>query len=360
LPRLGVPARRVVEIHAAHGYLISQFHTPFENRRTDEYGGSLENRARFGLELTRRVKAAVAGLGVIYRLTVDDFFPEGLQLEEGLTIAEWAGQSGADALHIAAGHYRSLPSTPGMIPPMARPEAPFLGFARALKPRVSLPVIAVGRLGDPATAEAALSTAACDFVALGRALLADAEWARKVKTGVPIRRRLACNSCISGMRGGEAQHCLVNAETGREAALAERSLPHGKRIAVVGAGPAGLTFACLVGAANDVVVFEREAWPGGSLRDPAGRRASKGWRPRGRRSRATLRASRRRQLTPACGFATVLMLPNAPRSWRVSIRSWWRPAPPIAWASAGSRGHCCGGGGALVRCARAVRARMAA
>jgi NADH:flavin oxidoreductase/NADH oxidase family protein len=156
LPRLGVPARRVVEIHAAHGYLISQFHTPFENRRTDEYGGSLENRARFGLELTRRVKAAVAGLGVIYRLTVDDFFPEGLQLEEGLTIAEWAGQSGADALHIAAGHYRSLPSTPGMIPPMARPEAPFLGFARALKPRVSLPVIAVGRLGDPATAEAAL------------------------------------------------------------------------------------------------------------------------------------------------------------------------------------------------------------
>ena len=177
--RAGAAGFDCVEIHAAHGYLISQFHTPFENRRTDEYGGSLENRARFGLELTRRVKAAVAGLAVIYRLTVDDFFPEGLQLEEGLTIAEWAGQSGADALHIAAGHYRSLPSTPGMIPPMAWPKAPFLGFARALKPRVSLPVIAVGRLGDPATAEAALSAGACDFVALGRALLADAEWARK-------------------------------------------------------------------------------------------------------------------------------------------------------------------------------------
>src|SRR5262245_24604497 len=259
-----------VEIHAAHGYLISQFHTPFENRRGDAYGGSLENRARFGLELTRRVKAAVADVGVIYRLTVDDFFPAGLRLEEGLTIAEWAQRSGADALHIAAGHYRSLPNTPGMIPPMAQPEAPFLRFARALKPRVSVPVIAVGRLGEPATAEAALSDGACDFIALARALLADAEWARKVKARVPVRRCLACNTCISGMRGGGALHCLVNAETGREVAFAERRPPQGKRIAVVGAGPAGLTYASLVGAHNDVVVFEREAWPGGSLRD-AGR-----------------------------------------------------------------------------------------
>jgi 2,4-dienoyl-CoA reductase-like NADH-dependent reductase (Old Yellow Enzyme family) len=259
-----------VEIHAAHGYLISQFHTPFENRRSDAYGGSLQNRARFGLELMRRVKAAVADVGVIYRLTVDDFFPAGLRLEEGLTIAAWAQGSGADALHIAAGHYRSLPNTPGMIPPMAQPEAPFLRFARALKPCVSVPVIAVGRLGDPATAEAALRNGACDFIALGRALLADAEWARKVKAGVPARRCLACNTCISGMRGGGALHCLVNAETGREAAFAERCPPRGKRVAVLGAGPAGLTYASLVGANNDVVVFEREAWPGGSLRD-AGR-----------------------------------------------------------------------------------------
>ena len=136
-----------VEIDGAHGYLISQFHTPFENRRDDEYGGSLKNRARFGLDLTRRVKAAVPELGVIYRLTVDDFFPEGLQLADGLRIAEWAAQSGADAVHVAAGHYRSLSTSPGMIPPMAWPDATFLDFARALKPRVDVPVIAVGRLG---------------------------------------------------------------------------------------------------------------------------------------------------------------------------------------------------------------------
>ena len=224
-----------VEIHAAHGYLISQFHTPFENRRSDAYGGSLENRARFGLELTRRVKAAVAELGVIYRLSVDDFFPEGLREEEGLSIATWAARHGADAVHVAAGHYRSLPDAAGMIPPMAQPDATFLKFARAVKPRLSIPVIAVGRLGEPAIAQAALADAACDFIALGRPLLADPDWSRKVRAGVPVRRCIACNTCISGMRRGGPLHCLVNAETGRELDYAKRSSPRGKRIAVLGA-----------------------------------------------------------------------------------------------------------------------------
>jgi dimethylglycine catabolism A len=259
-----------VEIHAAHGYLISQFHTPFENRRGDAYGGSLENRARFGLELTRRVKAAVPGLGVIYRLSVDDFFPEGLKAEDGLTIASWAARHGADAVHVAAGHYRSLPEAAGMIPPMAQPDATFLKFARALKPRLSVPVIAVGRLGEPAIAQAAIAQAACDFIALGRPLLADPDWSRKVRAGVPVRRCIACNSCIGGMRSGGPLHCLVNAETGREVDYANRNPPQGKRIAVLGAGPAGLTYASLVGAANDVIVFERSPGPGGALRS-AGR-----------------------------------------------------------------------------------------
>ena len=126
-----------VEIHAAHGYLISQFVTPFENRRTDEYGGSLENRARFGLEVLRAVKAAVGTMPVIYRLSVDDYFPEGIGPEEGTQIAIWAAEAGADALHIAAGHYRSLPSGERMIPPMAYPEATFLDYAAAVKKRVA-------------------------------------------------------------------------------------------------------------------------------------------------------------------------------------------------------------------------------
>src|SRR5205823_13077216 len=84
-----------VEIHAAHGYLISQFHAPFENRRTDEYGGSLENRARFGLEVLRAVKIAAHGMPVIYRLSVEDFFSGGLTFEEGAQIAVWAAAAGA-------------------------------------------------------------------------------------------------------------------------------------------------------------------------------------------------------------------------------------------------------------------------
>ena len=95
-----------VEIHAAHGYLISQFHAPFENRRTDEYGGSLENRARFGLDVLRAVKAAVPELGVIYRLSVEDFFEGGLTSDEGLKIAHMGG---AGRRRRAARHRRPLP-----------------------------------------------------------------------------------------------------------------------------------------------------------------------------------------------------------------------------------------------------------
>src|SRR5712672_2939238 len=134
-----------VEIHAAHGYLISQFHAPFENRRIDQYGGSLENRARFGLDVLRAVKAALPSLGVIYRLSVEDFFPGGLPFDEGRRIAIWAAEAGADALHVTAGHYRSLPSAQIVLPPMSMPDATFLHFAAAVKKAVQVPVIAVGR-----------------------------------------------------------------------------------------------------------------------------------------------------------------------------------------------------------------------
>src|SRR5579872_3786057 len=118
-----------VEIHAAHGYLISQFHTPFENRRRDAYGGSLENRARFGLEVLRAVKDAAGAMPVIYRLSVEDYFPAGLPWEEGRQIALWAAEAGADALHVAAGHYRSLPSGAMQLPPMEHPDGIWLDYA---------------------------------------------------------------------------------------------------------------------------------------------------------------------------------------------------------------------------------------
>jgi len=268
--RAGARAKAVgfdcVEIHAAHGYLISQFVTPFENRRTDEYGGSLENRARFGLEVLRAVKAAVGTMPVIYRLSVDDYFPEGLVPEDGVQIAVWAAQAGADALHIAAGHYRSLPSGERMIPPMAYPDATFLDYAAAVKQRVSVPVIAVGRLGDPKHAEQAIGSGKADFVALGRTLIADPDWVAKLARGEPARRCLACNTCVNEMRGGSPLRCVVNGAAGQERRFASARPPANARIAVIGAGPAGLTYASLVALGNSVTVFERAERPGGSFR----------------------------------------------------------------------------------------------
>jgi len=255
-----------VEIHAAHGYLISQFHAPFENRRADEYGGSLENRARFGLEVLRAVKAALPDIGVVYRLSVEDYFPGGLPYAEGRQIAIWAAAAGADALHVTAGHYRSLPSAQIVLPPMSFPDATFLDFAADVRRHVSVPVIAVGRLGDPATAEAAVSDGKTDFVALGRTLVADPQWAEKVRRGEPIRRCLSCNTCINEMRGGARIGCVVNGAAGRETFFADRRAPHGERIAVIGAGPAGLTYASLVAADNTVAVFEKSSCAGGSFR----------------------------------------------------------------------------------------------
>jgi 2,4-dienoyl-CoA reductase-like NADH-dependent reductase (Old Yellow Enzyme family) len=255
-----------VEVHAAHGYLISQFHAPFENRRSDDYGGSLENRARFGLDILRAVKAAVPDLGVIYRLSVDDYFDGGLTFDEGRQIAIWAALAGADALHVTAGHYRSLPSAQIVLPPMAMPDAPFLKFAADVKKHVAVPVIAVGRLGDPATAEAAVESGKTDFIALGRTLVADPQWVDKVARGEPIRRCLACNTCINEMRGGARIGCVVNSAAGRETAFADAKPPQGERIAVIGAGPAGLTYASLVADGNTVTVFEKAEAAGGSFR----------------------------------------------------------------------------------------------
>ena len=255
-----------VEIHAAHGYLISQFHTPFENRRGDDYGGSLENRARFGLEVLRAVKQAAGAMPVIYRLSVEDYFPGGMPYREGREVARWAAEAGADALHIAAGHYRSLPSAAMQLPPMALPDAIWIEYAAGIKRDVRIPVIAVGRLGDPADAEAAVAGGKADFIALGRTSVAEPDWVEKLRRGEPARRCLACNTCINEMRGGARIGCVVNGAAGKETHFLGAAPVQGARIAVIGAGPAGLSYAALVADGNRVTVFEREAHAGGAFR----------------------------------------------------------------------------------------------
>jgi 2,4-dienoyl-CoA reductase-like NADH-dependent reductase (Old Yellow Enzyme family) len=255
----------LVELHAAHGYLISQFLTEFENRRTDAYGGTLANRARFGLDILRRIKAELPGLPVIFRIGVEDFFEGGMSLPDGVEVARWAAEAGADAISVTAGHYRSLPNAERMIPPMIYPEGAFLDYAAAVKKVVDVPVIGVGRLGDPLKAARAVDDGRADLIALARPLLADPEWVNKARAGIPVRRCISCNHCVNHMRSGAQISCVVNAKTGRELEF-DGSAPHkGERVVVIGAGPAGLSYASLVADDNQVVVLERADRAGGAF-----------------------------------------------------------------------------------------------
>ncbi|MGY6632135.1 MAG: oxidoreductase [Alkalilacustris sp.] len=264
--RAGRAGFDLVEIHGAHGYLISQFLAPGENHRDDAYGGALENRARFALEIVRACKARAPELPLVFRMNADDFFPAGLSAPEARQLADWVVAAGADAVHVTAGHYRSEPSAAIMIPPMEHGPAPFAGLAAAVRARVGVPVIAVGRLGTPAVAAGIVAGGGADFVALGRSLLADPDWCALVQTGRPIRPCLGCNSCVDDMRDGARLHCVVNPLAGREIGAPGSGSPRGERIAVIGAGPAGLTYAGLAAQSNDLVLFEKAPEGGGALR----------------------------------------------------------------------------------------------
>lgn len=255
-----------VEIHAAHGYLLSQFMAPGENVRDDDYGGSLENRARFALETLEMTKAAVPDLAVTFRMNGDDFFSGGIGIEDATTIAVWAAERGADAIHVTGGHYRSEPSAAIMIPPMASGPTPFLAFAKAIKQKVSVPVISVGRYGNPQEAMAVIDGGYADFIALGRPLLADSDWVLKAERGEQVRLCLSCNTCVDGMRDGRKLHCLVNPVTGRERDFATRHPARsGQTIAVIGGGPAGMNYALLAARDNQVTLFEKSDRLGGGF-----------------------------------------------------------------------------------------------
>jgi 2,4-dienoyl-CoA reductase-like NADH-dependent reductase (Old Yellow Enzyme family) len=259
----------VVEIHGAHGYLIAQFLSRLDNHRTDAYGGSLANRARFGLEVLEACRKQVGDLPLIFRFSADEYAPGGLSLDEAREMAPWFVEAGADALHVTGGCYRSRPSGALMIPPMGYPDATFLHLARAIKARVAVPVIAVGRLHDPAFAAGLLTDGQADMVALGRQLIADPEWPRKVREGRldEIRPCVACNTCVDGMREGARLQCLVNPLAAREPEFELHPARRPRNVLVVGGGPAGMEAArVLARRGHRVTLVERERELGGQLR----------------------------------------------------------------------------------------------
>jgi len=259
----------VVEIHGAHGYLIAQFLSPLDNRRTDEYGGSLRHRARIALEVLQACRKRVGDFPLVFRFSADEYAPGGLTLDEACELAPWLVEAGADALHVTGGCYRSRPSGALMIPPMGYPAATFLHLARAIKARVAVPVIAVGRLHDPAVVEQLLVEGQADMVALGRQLIADPEWPRKVRGGRldEIRPCVACNTCVDGMREGDRLHCLVNPLAARESEFELRPARRPRSVLVVGGGPAGMeTARVLALRGHRVTLVNRERELGGQLR----------------------------------------------------------------------------------------------
>ncbi|NNF98782.1 MAG: FAD-dependent oxidoreductase [Desulfobacteraceae bacterium] len=258
-----------IEIHAAHGYLINQFLSPNANHRTDEYGGSFENRSRFCLEVFRDIQQKVGPeypVGV--RINGRDYIDEGFDIEEAIRLALLLETGGAAYLHVSAGVYGSTELT---IPSMYTEQGCFIHLAKAIKDKVSIPIIAVGRIKTPDLAERVIREGKADAVALGRSLLADPEFPNKAGTGDLDRIRPCigcCLGCIHAVLALEPGGCVVNPKVGREYLLNNRDRTlNPQKIVVVGGGPAGMAAArAAVEAGHRTILCEESGKLGGLMR----------------------------------------------------------------------------------------------
>jgi 2,4-dienoyl-CoA reductase-like NADH-dependent reductase (Old Yellow Enzyme family)/thioredoxin reductase len=255
-----------VELQFGHGYLVSQFLSPLVNRRGDEYGGDLAGRFRFAGELLFGVRDAVGpDFPVICRISGEEYVPGGLTIEESREIAWWLQALSADALHVGGGTACEAPAW--FFQHMALPRGDFLRAAALIRQAVSIPVIAVGRLGDPELIKAALAEGKADLVALGRPLVADPFFPSKMLGGAydAIRYCAAClDGCLGRVKAGEGLRCAINPSVGREGEPRPRRVARWRRVFVVGGGPAGME-AALTAAARGyhVELFEARETLGG-------------------------------------------------------------------------------------------------
>lgn len=257
-----------IQIHGHQGYLIDQFTTSLWNHRTDEYGGSLENRLRFPKELIEAIKRGAGNdFPVIYRYGLTHYLEGGRTIEEGVEMARLLESYGVDALDIDSGCYENnyYPHPPSTIP-----CGSFSKLAAEVKKAVQIPVIASTRIGYPDIAEEILEKGEADFVSLGRPLIADPYWCKKTQKGEvdSIRPCIACHEgCLRRLMVYKSLSCAVNPQAGDEHYLELRETQEKKKAVVIGGGIAGMVAAITLRKRGHLVtLFEKDEELGGNFK----------------------------------------------------------------------------------------------
>ena len=258
-----------VEVHAAHNYMLAgSFLSPLRNKRTDAYGGNIEGRLRFLLEVIECIKTkAGRDFPVIVRISGDEYVPGGRSLQDTLYVAPRLVEAGADALHVSGGVVSDL--FWWVLPCLGTPPALNVPAAAAIKRVVSVPVMVVGRINDPLLAEDILEKDEADLIVMGRALLADPELPNKAKEG-RFEDIAPCTSCGQGCLRAqltwEPMTCVINPTVGREKEMAIKPAPKSRKVLVVGGGPAGLEAARVAALrGHRVTLCEKTGKLGGQL-----------------------------------------------------------------------------------------------
>ncbi|MEV5095156.1 FAD-dependent oxidoreductase [Streptomyces rochei] len=255
-----------VEIMGSEGYLINEFIAARTNHRTDRWGGSYENRMRFPVEIVRRVREAVgADFILIYRLSMLDLVPDGSTLDEVITLARAVEAAGATLINTGIGwHEARIPTIATSVP-----RGAYAWVTERLMGEVSVPLVTTNRINTPEVAERLLAEGAADMVSMARPMLADPDFVAKAAAGRPeaINTCIGCNqACLDHTFSGQITSCLVNPRACHETELVLTPTRRRKRVAVVGAGPAGL--ACAVSAAergHEVTLYDAASEIGGQL-----------------------------------------------------------------------------------------------